>query len=155
MKSLDFLSFERRKIFLSQGSFGKCEFARTTTQVPPLVSLEVIPNPRAIYEKPYRLRSVQLDSVWLVLPFLSVKLNSIPSFFLHLAMNRCTLIRPHQPSKKTFSLISTRKCLPRRWQTSVRRTTRNANVYSNKHGCIHRSRPNLCRTRTSTSHPPN
>ncbi|UJR20953.1 hypothetical protein I4U23_024060 [Adineta vaga] len=40
------------------GSFGKCEFVRTTTQVSPSLPLETIPNSKKEYEKPYRLRSI-------------------------------------------------------------------------------------------------
>ncbi|CAF3406949.1 unnamed protein product [Rotaria sp. Silwood1] len=41
------------------GSFGKCEFIRTTTHVSPSTPLEIIPNSRKKYEKPYRLRSIE------------------------------------------------------------------------------------------------
>jgi len=44
-----------------QGSFGKCEFVRTTTHTSPSIPLEIIPNDKKRYEKPYRLRSLELD----------------------------------------------------------------------------------------------
>ncbi|CAF0998182.1 unnamed protein product [Adineta steineri] len=48
------------KIF-RYGSFGKCEFVRTTTHVSPSVPLEIIPNNKKEYEKPYRLRSLEFN----------------------------------------------------------------------------------------------
>jgi hypothetical protein len=50
-------------LFLFQGSFGKCEFVRTTTHVSPSIPLQIIPNNRKIYEKPYRLRSLELGEI--------------------------------------------------------------------------------------------
>ena len=44
-----------------KGSFGKCEFVRTTTHASPSVPLEIIPNDKKRYEKPYRLRSLELE----------------------------------------------------------------------------------------------
>ncbi|CAF2404068.1 unnamed protein product [Rotaria sp. Silwood2] len=43
------------------GSFGKCEFVRTTTHVSPSTPLEIIPNSRKKYEKPYRLRTIEFS----------------------------------------------------------------------------------------------
>ncbi|CAF0849538.1 unnamed protein product [Adineta ricciae] len=45
------------------GSFGKCEFVRTTTQASPSLLLETIPNSRKRYEKPYRLRTVESTEI--------------------------------------------------------------------------------------------
>ncbi|CAM4902016.1 unnamed protein product [Rotaria socialis] len=44
------------------GSFGKSEFVRTTTHVSPSTPLETIPNDRKNYEKPYRLRSIEVNN---------------------------------------------------------------------------------------------
>jgi hypothetical protein len=49
--------------FCFKGSFGKCEFIRTTTHTSPSVPLETIPNDKKRYEKPYRLRSLELDEM--------------------------------------------------------------------------------------------
>ncbi|CAF0943468.1 unnamed protein product [Rotaria sordida] len=43
------------------GSFGKCEFVRTTTHVSSSIPLGIIPNSRKQYEKPYRLRSIEIN----------------------------------------------------------------------------------------------
>ena len=46
-------------ILYIQGSFGKCEFVRTNTQASSSIPLEIIPNDRKRYEKPYRLRALE------------------------------------------------------------------------------------------------
>jgi hypothetical protein len=44
-----------------KGSFGREEFSRTTTHMATLTPLAIVPNDRKTYEKPFRLRSIQLD----------------------------------------------------------------------------------------------
>lgn len=60
------------KLSFFKGSFGKCEFVRTTTNVSSSTPLEIVPHNKQIYEKPYRLRTVEIgDNKFVIDYFIS------------------------------------------------------------------------------------